>query len=69
MFRSTFQGCVGLTGDSAKVYVENEGVYKYLYEVWPTNTVSVWEVGSMYDRATNLSDYANIPKVYGGGGA
>ena len=64
MFRSAFTNCRGLSGESAKVWVEAENKYKYLYEVWPEDTVTEWSVGGMYRYATNLSDYDQIPAVW-----
>ena len=51
-FNEAFYGCVGLTGPSAKVYVESEGAYKYLYEVWPDVNYGV-----VYYMDTKLEDY------------
>ena len=51
-FEEAFYGCVGLTGPSAKVYVESEGAYKYLYEVWPDVNY-----GLVYYMDTKLEDY------------
>ncbi|MDW2994433.1 MAG: hypothetical protein R8N24_00180, partial [Alphaproteobacteria bacterium] len=51
-FDEAFYGCVGLTGPSAKVYVESEGAYKYLYEVWPDVNY-----GLVYYMDTKLEDY------------
>lgn len=56
MFLQTFQYCYKLTGYSPKIGG------KYLYEIWSNG-------GSYtFSGATNLSDYACIPKGWGGGG-
>ncbi|MBP3545361.1 MAG: hypothetical protein J6J82_03585 [Alphaproteobacteria bacterium] len=52
-FSATFSACSGLTGPSAKINGQ------YLYEIWPDATTD--QVGSMYSRATGLTDYADIP--------
>ncbi len=56
MFAYTFSDCSGLTGPSARINGQ------YLYEIWPTATTS--EVSDMYQNATGLSDYSNIPTVW-----
>ena len=54
MFQSTFAYCSGLTGASAR---NPDGTP--LYDVFPTATTD--QVGDMYDGATGLSDYDEIP--------
>ena len=61
MFYQTFYNCKSLTGPSARINGQ------YLYKIWPNATSS--QVGSMYYRATGLSDYLYIPDVWGGLGA
>ena len=56
MFYYTFAGCSGLTGDSAKIGD------KYLYQIW--DDVTEVQVGSCYEGARGLSDYANIPVIW-----
>lgn len=52
----TFYICRNLTGDSAKIDGE------YLYDIWPNATTA--QVSRMYQGATGLSDYANIPAAW-----
>jgi len=59
MFNSTFNGCTGLTGESARM---PDG--QYLYDYFDTATSS--EVGGMYTNCTGLKDYSYIPTVWGG---
>lgn len=58
MFAYMFDGCTGLTGPSAKIGG------KYLYEIWPDATAE--QVGNMYKYCTGLSDYCDIPGIWGG---
>ena len=61
-FYGCFNGCSSLTGTSAKVFVETENTYKYLYDVWPNITQTTQ--GNVYRGATGLSDYAEIPATW-----
>ena len=61
MFNGTFENCTSLTGPSARINGQ------YLYEIWPDATVD--QAGDMYKKATGLSDYDEIPLIWGGNGA
>ena len=56
MFHETFYNCTSLTGPSARINGQ------YLYEIWPSATSD--QVGDMYYRATQLSDYSSIPSTW-----
>ena len=60
MFVGTFEYCGSLTGPSARINGQ------YLYEIWPDATED--QVGYMYAYSSDLSDFACIPVVWGGGG-
>lgn len=57
VFVYTFYGCGSLTGPSAR---NPDGTP--LYTVFPTATTA--QVGGMYNGATGLSDYADIPAAW-----
>ena len=59
MFYGTFRDCSGLTGPSAQT---PDGTP--LYQAFPTATYD--DVGEMYMGDKNLSDYCEIPKIWGG---
>lgn len=60
MFYETFYNCTGLKSESARISGD------YLYNIWPKATVM--QVWNMYGKNTKLSDYACIPKDWGGAG-
>ena len=57
-FEFMFRACYGLTGESAKMKL-NDGSIKYLYEVYPDAPYD--QVGGCYYGASGLTDYANMP--------
>lgn len=59
-FDHAFAGCSKLTGPSAR---NSSG--EYLYKQFPSATTA--QVENMYDGATGLSDYDEIPATWGGG--
>ena len=64
MFWGTFNNCSGLTGPSAT----SNG--QFIYEKWSDATaepnINIGQVNDCYTGATGLSDWADIPKCWGG---
>ena len=56
MFRASFSGCSGLSGDSVKIKGE------FLYKLYPE--LQDASIAGMCYGATGLNDYADIPAYW-----